>query len=37
MSEATEAAPRVDQPLTAEVLETVRSLPNVIQAKAMRF
>jgi D-3-phosphoglycerate dehydrogenase / 2-oxoglutarate reductase len=27
----------VDQPLTAELIETVRRLPNVIQAKAMRF
>jgi D-3-phosphoglycerate dehydrogenase / 2-oxoglutarate reductase len=27
----------VDQPLTAELIDTVRRLPNVIQAKAMRF
>ncbi|MBV9827647.1 MAG: phosphoglycerate dehydrogenase [Alphaproteobacteria bacterium] len=27
----------VDQPLTAELLDSVRHLPNVIQAKAMRF
>src|SRR5205085_11525619 len=27
----------VDQPLTAELVEAVRRLPNVIQAKAMRF
>jgi D-3-phosphoglycerate dehydrogenase len=27
----------VDQPLTAELIEAVRRLPNVIQAKAMRF
>jgi D-3-phosphoglycerate dehydrogenase len=27
----------VDQPLTAELIDTVRGLPNVIQAKAMRF
>jgi D-3-phosphoglycerate dehydrogenase / 2-oxoglutarate reductase len=27
----------VDQPLTAELIDAVRHLPNVIQAKAMRF
>ena len=27
----------VDQPLTPEVLDTVRGLPNVIQVKALRF
>src|SRR5580704_13235800 len=27
----------VDQPLTAELIDAVRRLPNVIQAKAMRF
>jgi D-3-phosphoglycerate dehydrogenase len=27
----------VDQPLTPAILDTVRALPNVIQAKAMRF
>ena len=27
----------VDQPLTSSLIDTVRSLPNVIQAKAMRF
>jgi D-3-phosphoglycerate dehydrogenase / 2-oxoglutarate reductase len=28
---------QLDQPLTAELIDTVRRLPNVIQAKAMRF
>jgi D-3-phosphoglycerate dehydrogenase len=27
----------VDQPLTPSLLDTVRRLPNMIQAKAMRF
>jgi len=27
----------VDQPLTPAILDTVRALPNVVQAKAMRF
>ena len=27
----------IDQPMTAELIDTVRRLPNVIQAKAMRF
>ena len=31
------ALAQVDQPLTPAVLDTVRALPNVIQAKAMRF
>ena len=28
---------QVDQPLTPSLIDTVRRLPNVIQAKAMRF